>query len=100
MLLATSDLRTDYEVLGLVKGSSMKAKHLGKDILAHLRKIIGGEVKEYHELLNEAREEALKEMCQEAEALGANAVVAVRFTTSTITAGAAEIVAYGTAVKI
>jgi uncharacterized protein YbjQ (UPF0145 family) len=100
MLLATSDLRVDYEVLGLVKGSCMRAKHLGQDIVAGLRKIVGGEITEYARLLEEAREVAIKGMIAEAEALGANAVIGVRFATSTITAGAAEIIAYGTAVKI
>jgi uncharacterized protein YbjQ (UPF0145 family) len=100
MLLATSDLRVDYEVLGLVKGSCMRAKHLGQDILAGLRKLVGGEITEYARLLEEAREEALRAMVSEAEALGANAVVAVRFATSTITTGAAEVIAYGTAVRI
>ncbi|MEW6244931.1 MAG: YbjQ family protein [Bacillota bacterium] len=100
MLLATVDLRTDYQVLGLVKGSSMKAKHLGKDIMAEIRKLVGGEVREYAELLTEAREEAIAKMTAEAEKLGANAVIGVRFATSTITSGAAEIIAYGTAVKI
>lgn len=100
MLLATSDLRTDYQVLGMVKGSCMRAKHLGQDIVAGLRKLVGGEITEYARLLEEAREEAIKGMVKEAEALGANAIIAVRFSTSTITTGAAEIIAYGTAVRI
>jgi len=100
MLLSTVDLRTEYQVLGLVKGSSMKAKHLGKDIMAEIRKLVGGEVREYAELLTEAREEAIAKMIAEADKLGANAVIGVRFATSTITSGAAEIIAYGTAVKI
>ncbi len=100
MLLSTVDLRTEYQVLGLVKGSSMKAKHLGKDIMAEIRKLVGGEVREYAELLTEAREEAIARMIAEADKLGANAVIGVRFATSTITSGAAEIIAYGTAVKI
>lgn len=100
MLLTTVDIRTDYEVKGMVKGSSMKAKHLGKDILAFFRQLIGGEVKEYAELLVSAREEAIARMIQEATSLGANAVIGVRFGTSNVTTGAAEIIAYGTAVKI
>lgn len=100
MLLATTDLRTEYEVKGLVKGSSMKAKHLGKDIMAFFRQLIGGEVKEYADLLKTAREEATAEMIREAKSLGANAVICIRFGTSNVTTGAAEIIAYGTAVKI
>ena len=99
MLLSTTDLNKDYEVLGMVRGSEMKAVNLGKDISAFLRKIVGGNVKEYSELLVEARDEALSEMENEAEAMGADAVIGVRFATSTITSGAAEIVAYGTAIK-
>jgi uncharacterized protein YbjQ (UPF0145 family) len=100
MLLATTDLRTEYEVLGMVKGSSTKAKHLGKDIVAGLRKIVGGDVKEYAELLQEARDEAENRMIAEAEKLGANAVIGIRFSTSSISQGMAEILAYGTAVRI
>lgn len=100
MLLTTVDIRTEYQVKGMVRGSSMKAKHLGKDIVAFFRQIIGGEVKEYAELLKTAREEAIAEMVREAEALGANAVIGIRFGTSNVTTGAAEIIAYGTAVKI
>ncbi|MBC7342589.1 MAG: YbjQ family protein [Clostridia bacterium] len=100
MLLTTSDLRTEYQVLGLVKGSSMRAVHLGKDILAALRKLVGGNVTEYAQLLEDARNEALAKMIQEAESLGANAIICIRFATSTITTGAAEMIAYGTAVKI
>jgi uncharacterized protein YbjQ (UPF0145 family) len=100
MLLATTDLRTEYEVLGMVKGSSTKAKHLGKDIVAGLRKIVGGDVKEYAEQLQEARDEAENRMIAEAEKLGANAVIGIRFSTSSISQGMAEMLAYGTAVRI
>jgi len=100
MLLATTDLRTEYEVLGMVKGSSTKAKHLGKDIMAFFRKIVGGDVKEYAELLQESRDEAESRMIAEAEKLGANAIIGIRFSTSSISQGMAEIVAYGTAVRI
>lgn len=99
MLLSTTDLNKDYEVIGMVRGSEMKAVHLGKDISAFIRKIVGGDVKEYSDLLVEARDAALDEMENEAEKLGADAVIGIRFATSTITNGAAEIVAYGTAVK-
>ncbi|MGM0410900.1 MAG: YbjQ family protein [Bacillota bacterium] len=99
MLLSTTDLNKDYEVLGMVRGSEMKAVNLGKDISAFFRKIVGGNVKEYSDLLVDARDSALAEMEKEADSLGADAVIGVRFATSTITNGAAEIVAYGTAVK-
>ena len=99
MLLSTTDLKRDYETLGLVRGSEMKAVHLGKDITAAIRKIFGGDVREYSDLLKEARDQALEEMKADAEELGADAIIGVRFATSTITTGAAEIVAYGTAVK-
>ncbi|RLG74293.1 MAG: hypothetical protein DRO23_07220 [Thermoprotei archaeon] len=88
------------KVLGVVSGSTVRAKHIGKDIVAALRHIVGGELKEYTEMLREAREQALKRMIEEAKKLGANAVVNVRFMTSAIASGAAEILAYGTAVKI
>lgn len=100
MLLTTVDIRTEYQVKGLVRGSSMKAKHLGKDIVAFFRQLIGGEVTEYADLLKSAREEAIAIMIRDAEALGANAIIGVRFGTSNVTTGAAEIIAYGTAVKI
>jgi len=100
MLMATSDLRTDYEVLGMVRGSCMQATHLGGDIMASLRKLVGGEVREYSNLLKRARDEAVENMTAEAEKLGANAVIGVRFSTASVTSGAAEVIAYGTAVKI
>ena len=86
--------------LGLVRGNTIRAKHLGKDILASLRMLVGGEIKEYTEMLTEARNEALLRMKQEASAAGADAVVNVRFVTSQVMAGAAELLAYGTAVKL
>ena len=86
--------------LGLVQGSTVRSKHLGKDILAGLKNIVGGELKSYTELLQEAREEATKRMIQQAQAVGANAVLNVRFSTSSITQGAAELLAYGTAVVL
>ena len=99
MLISTTDVNKDYEVLGMVRGSEMKAVHLGKDISAFLRKIVGGDVREYSDLLVEARDAAVEEMKADAESMEADAVIGVRFATSTITNGAAEIVAYGTAVK-
>jgi uncharacterized protein YbjQ (UPF0145 family) len=88
------------ETLGLVRGNTIRAKHIGKDILAGLRSIVGGEIKEYTEALNEAREEALKRMVKNAEEMGADAIVGIRFTTSQIMSGAAELLVYGTAVKL
>lgn len=92
--------RTITQSLGLVRGNTIRAKHLGKDILASLRMLVGGEIKEYTEMLTEARNEALLRMKQEASAAGADAVVNVRFVTSQVMAGAAELLAYGTAVKL
>ncbi|MFK7913506.1 MAG: YbjQ family protein [Pseudomonadales bacterium] len=86
--------------LGLVQGNTVRAKHVGKDILAGFKNIFGGELTAYTELLNEAREEAVARMVQHAEAVGANAVINVRFSTSSVTAGAAELFAYGTAVVL
>ncbi|WP_286744281.1 YbjQ family protein, partial [Aquabacterium sp. UBA2148] len=84
--------------LGLAQGSTVRAKHAGKDFLAGLKNIVGGELKAYTELMKEAREEAVKRMVEEARSMGANAVLNVRFTTTSITMGAAEILAYGSAV--
>ncbi len=84
--------------LGLVQGSTVRAKHAGKDIMAGFKNVFGGELKSYTELLQESRQEAVDRMTQQASAIGANAVVNVRFATSTIAAGASEILAYGTAV--
>jgi uncharacterized protein YbjQ (UPF0145 family) len=86
--------------LGLVQGSTVRAKHVGKDLLAGLKNIVGGELKAYTELLQESREEAVARMVKQAEAVGANAVLNVRFATSAITQGAAELFAYGTAVVL
>ncbi|MYA16548.1 MAG: YbjQ family protein [Gammaproteobacteria bacterium] len=86
------------KTLGLVRGNTVRARHIGKDILATLRNIVGGEVHEYAKLISESREQALDRMIAEAESLGANAVVATRFTTSMMMGGAAELLAVGTAV--
>ncbi len=88
------------EHYGLVSGSTVRAKHIGRDIMASLKNIVGGELKGYTQLLNEARNEAIKRMVLQAEKLGANAIINVRFSTSSITQGAAELYAYGTAVKV
>lgn len=92
--------RTIIEHYGLVTGSTVRAKHIGRDLMASLKNIVGGELKGYTELLGEARQEAVARMVQQARALGANAVVNVRFSTSSVTAGASELYAYGTAVRI
>ena len=86
--------------LGLVQGSTVRSKHLGKDIMAGLKNIVGGELKGYTELLQEARQEATERMIKQAQAAGANAVLNIRFSTSSITQGAAELFAYGTAVQV
>jgi uncharacterized protein YbjQ (UPF0145 family) len=86
--------------LGMAQGNTVRAKHAGKDILAGLKNIVGGELKGYTELLQEARDEAVERMIAQAQAMGANAVINVRFSTSSVTAGAAELFAYGTAVVL
>jgi uncharacterized protein YbjQ (UPF0145 family) len=86
--------------LGLVQGSTVRAKNVGKDLLASLKNIVGGELKSYTELLHEARKEATERMMEQAQAIGANAILNVRFSTSSITQGAAELLAYGTAVVL
>ena len=87
-------------LLGLVQGSTVRAKHVGKDIMAGLKNIVGGEVTGYTELLAESRNQALQRMIEQAEQLGANAVINVRFATSSVMQGAAELLAYGTAVTV
>lgn len=86
--------------LGVVRGNTIRARHIGKDILAVFRNIVGGEINEYTKLIGESREQALDRMVDEAQQLGADAIVSVRFTTSMIAQGAAELLAYGTAVKL
>ncbi len=85
---------------GVVSGSTVRAKHIGRDIMASFKNIVGGELKGYTELITEAREDAIARMVQEAESLGANAVVNIRFSTSSVAQGAAELFAYGTAVTV
>ncbi len=86
--------------LGLVQGSTVRAKHVGRDIMAGLKNVFGGELKGYTELLQESRKEATERMVRQAEAVGANAVLNIRYSTSSVTQGAAEIFAYGTAVEL
>ena len=103
MIVVNTDFvpgREIIEVLGLVKANTIRAKHIGKDIMAGLRNIVGGELTEYTEMLSESREQALQRMIKEAEKLGADAVINVRFMTSSVAQGAAEILVYGTAVRL
>lgn len=103
MILTTLEGVPGKEIIehfGLVQGSTIRAKHIGKDIMARFKNIIGGELKGYTELLQEARQEAVERMVRQAAQLGANAVVNVRFATSSVAEGAAELFAYGTAVRV
>jgi uncharacterized protein YbjQ (UPF0145 family) len=103
MILTTTDTvegRAIAQTIGLVKGSTIRARHVGKDIVAGLRGVVGGEITEYTKMMAEAREEALSRMLQDAEAQGADAVVGMRFGTSMVMSSAAEVIAYGTGVKL
>ncbi len=103
MILVTSETIANKRVvktLGLVRGNTVRARHIGKDIMAGLRNIVGGEVHEYAKLIAESREQTIDRMVTEAEELGANAVIAARFTTSVMMGGAAELLAVGTAVVV
>ena len=90
----------EIEALGMVKGAVVQTKHFGKDFMAALKTLVGGEIVSYTEMLNEARQIAVKRMVDEAQSLGADAVINVRFSSSSIMQGAAEVVAYGTAVRL
>ncbi len=92
--------KTIVEFYGVVTGSTVRAKHVGKDILAGFKNIVGGELKNYTDLLQEARQEAISRMLSQAKGMGANGVINVRFSTSSIAQGAAELFAYGTAVRV
>ena len=101
MIIATSSTIAGHRVvktLGVARGNTIRARHIGKDILAGLKNIVGGEIEEYTKLMAESREQSIDRMCAEAERMGANAVVEVRFSTSMIMQAAAEILVYGTAV--
>ncbi len=103
MQIYNTDFVPGHEIdqaLGLVRGSTIRAKHIGKDIVAGLRTLVGGEIKEYTEMLTEARNESVRRMLTEAQQLDADAIINVRFTTSQVMAGAAELLVYGTAVKL
>ena len=92
--------KTIVRTVGLVRGNTIRARHIGKDIMAGLRNLVGGEVTEYAKLLAESREQALDRMVDQAEELGANAIIGLQFQTSVIMSGAAEMMAYGTAVVV
>jgi len=103
MMVVTSETIANKRIvktLGLVRGNTVRARHVGKDIMAGLRNIVGGEIHEYAKLMGESREQTLDRMVAEAAALGANAIVATRFTTSVMMGGAAELLAVGTAVIV
>ena len=101
MILVNTDYITgnEFEMLGLVRGSTIQSKHLGKDIAQSFKTLVGGELKAYNEMMNEARALATKRMVAEAEQLGADAVVNIRYASAAVMQGAAEVIAYGTAVK-
>ena len=103
MILTTTATIVGYrlvETKGMVRGSTLRAKHIGKDIIAGLRTLVGGEIKEYTKMMAESREEATQRMVSAAEELGANAVIEIRFSTAMIMSNSSEILAYGTAVVI
>lgn len=103
MLITTQDEFADYQIvetLGLVRGNTIRARHVGKDIMAGLRSLVGGEIGEYTKMLAESREQSLDRMIKEAASKAADGIVCVRFVTSPVMQGAAELLAYGTAVKL
>jgi len=101
MILVNTDYISgkELEMLGLVKGSTIQSKHIGRDIAQSFKTIVGGELKAYNEMMNDARALATKRMVAEAEGLGADAIVSVRYASAAVMQGAAEVMAYGTAVK-
>ena len=101
MILVNTDFITgkELETITLVKGSTIQSKHFGKDLAQSFKTLVGGELKAYTEMMNEARALATKRMVEEAEMLGADAVINIRYASSAVTQGAAEVIAYGTAVK-
>ena len=103
MIIVTTNSLPDRKIqraLGLVRGTSVRGRHIGRDLLAHLRNAVGGEIHEYTKMLSEAREQALDRMIEEARSLGANAIVGTRFSTSSPTPGSSEVLIYGTAVIV
>ena len=99
-LVTIDNIGQEYEVLGMVRGAVVYSKHLGKDFMAGMKTLVGGEIVGYTELLNEARQIATKRMVEDAEKLGADAIVGVRYGSSSLMQSAAEVIAYGTAVKL
>lgn len=103
MLITTQDELADYEIvatLGLVRGNTIRARHVGKDIMAGLRTLVGGEISEYTKMLAESREQSIDRMIEDARSKGADAIVCVRFVTSPVMQGAAELLVYGTGVRV
>ena len=103
MIIVTSDHiegKKTVKTLGMVKGSTIRARHMGRDIVAGLRSIVGGEISEYTKLMAEAREQAIQRMVEQAEEMGANAILDTRFVTSMVMSGASELLVYGTAVVV
>ncbi len=103
MLLATTDTicgKTIVRHLGMVRGNTIRARHIGRDIMAKLRNVVGGEITDYTKLMGESREQAIDRMIEEAQDLGANAIVGIKFSTSEVMDSAAEILVYGTAVVV
>ncbi|MCK4337771.1 MAG: YbjQ family protein [Candidatus Aminicenantes bacterium] len=103
MIIVNTDIipgKKVVKVLGMVKGNTIRARHLGRDIAAGLKNLVGGEIRDYTKMMAESREQALDRMIEEAESMGANAIITVRFSTSMIMQSASEILAYGTAVII
>lgn len=103
MIIVTSDRiegKKTVKTLGMVKGSTIRARHVGRDIVAGLRSIVGGEIAEYTKLMAEAREQAIQRMVEQAEEMGANAILETRFVTSMVMSGASELLVYGTAVVV
>ena len=101
MILVNTDYITgkEFEMLGLVRGSTIQSKHIGKDITQSFKTLVGGELKAYNEMMNDARALATKRMVEEAEQLGADAIVNIRYASAAVMQGAAEVIAYGTAVR-
>ena len=99
-LYSVAYIPQSYEVLGLVKGSMVQSKHIGRDIIAGLKGIVGGEIKGYTEMLNDARNIATERMIEEARALGANGIIGISYATSSLMSNTSEVLVYGTAVKI
>jgi len=99
IIITTDNIGRDYKPLGLVRGSMIQSKHVGKDMMAGFKTLVGGELKGYTAMMEESREQAIRRMVLQAEALGADAIIGMRFTSSSLLQGAAEVTAYGTAVE-